>query len=501
MLHQIEAKMLSALSGKMSAEELSQAAGILLSSVLSFSQSLKEKGYVSIEQTEEKKLSLTLEGQGYAAKGLPEQSVHRAAQSGAAVSSLSPIERSVGLPWASRNGWVKIDCGRLSSLCSPEPYLLQVALSKISSHEEVDDSAVSVLVKRKLVTQSSLKKVYLEPTALSPEEAPGTASGTGGAVGDATTGAGGAVANSSGGAGASAAVRPEINSLTREMLLSGSFKGALFRPYDVSAPAEIPSPAKRHAISRLKQKISRIFTDMGFDEMQGSEAQSAFWNFDALFQPQDHPARELADTFYLKNGIDLPSDSELVSRIKKVHEKSWGGAWSGEVAKKGVLRTHTTAVSASYLYNECRNSNAAKKYFSIGKVYRNEATDYKHLAEFFQVEGIVVWEGATFRDLLGLLREFYRKLGFDKIRFQPSYFPYTEPSLEISVFFEKKQQWLELGGAGIFRPEVSIPLCDRYPVLAWGLSLERPLMLLNDMDDIRDFYKGNAGWLRKQKIQ
>ncbi|MCX6772740.1 MAG: phenylalanine--tRNA ligase subunit alpha, partial [Candidatus Micrarchaeota archaeon] len=158
------------------------------------------------------------------------------------------------------------------------------------------------------------------------------------------------------------------------------------------------------------------------------------------------------------------------------------------------------AVSASYLYNFCKNK-APKKYFSIGKVYRNEATDYKHLAEFFQVEGIVVWEGATFRDLLGCLKEFYSKLGFEKIRFQPSYFPYTEPSLEISVYFEKKQQWLELGGAGIFRPEVSIPLCDRYPVLAWGLSLERPLMLLNDMDDIRDFYRSNVGWIRRQKIQ
>jgi phenylalanyl-tRNA synthetase alpha chain len=284
------------------------------------------------------------------------------------------------------------------------------------------------------------------------------------------------------------------------MLLSGSWKEAAFRPYDVSAPAEIPSPAKRHAISRLRARIGRIFTDMGFDEMEGPEAQSAFWNFDALFQPQDHPARELADTFYLKESLPLPDDAELVSRIKKVHEKCWGGAWSELVAKKGVLRTHTTAVSASYLYSECRN-NEPKKYFSIGKVYRNEATDYKHLAEFFQVEGIVVWEGATFRDLLGLLREFYRKLGFDKIRFQPSYFPYTEPSLEVSVYFEKKRQWLELGGAGIFRPEVSIPLCDRYPVLAWGLSLERPLMLLSEMEDIRDFYRGNAGWLRKQKVQ
>ena len=480
MLHQIEAKMLSALSGRMPAEELSQKSGVPLSSVLSFSQSLKEKGYISIGQTEERKLSLTSEGQGYSAKGLPEQLVHRAAQQGAFISSLTQAERAVGLPWASRNGWVKIEGGRLISLCPPEPYFLQEALSKISRHEGVDDSSLSILIKRKLVSQTSVKTTFIEPTAVQPEET--------------------AAPSSAAGSTPAAAAPAEINSLTRDMLLSGSFKGATFRPYDVTAPAEVPSPAKRHAISRLRQKVSRIFTDMGFEEMEGGEAQSAFWNFDALFQPQDHPARELADTFYLKNNLPLPDDAELVSRIKKVHEKSWGGAWSGEIAKKGVLRTHTTSVSSQYLYNECK-SGAPKKYFSIGKVYRNEATDYKHLAEFFQVEGIVVWEGATFRDLLGLLREFYRKLGFEKIRFQPSYFPYTEPSLEISVFFEKKQQWLELGGAGIFRPEVSIPLCDRYPVLAWGLSLERPLMLLNDMDDIRDFYKGNAGWLRKQKVQ
>ena len=393
MLHQIETKMLSALSGKMSAEALSQQAGIPLSSVLSFSQSLKEKGYVEIEQTEEKKLSLTAEGQGYAAKGLPEQSVHRAAQSGAFVPSLSPLERSVGLPWASRNGWVKIEGGRLSSLCSPEPYFLQEALSKISRHEQADEATLSMLLKRKLVSQTSVKKTYIAPSALQPESSGGAAAMAG-----------------------AAPAQPEVNSLTREMLLSGSWKGALFRPYDVSAPAEIPSPAKRHAISRLRSKIGRIFADMGFDEMEGSEAQSAFWNFDALFQPQDHPARELADTFYLKNHLPLPGDTELVSRIKKVHEKCWGGAWNENIAKKGVLRTHTTAVSASYLYNECKGSSAPKKYFSLGKVYRNEATDYKHLAEFFQVEGIVVWEGATFRDLLGLLREFYRKLGFLEIR-------------------------------------------------------------------------------------
>ena len=469
MLHQVESKILSALSGRMPAEELALAAGVPLSSVLSFSQSLKEKGYVSIAQYEEKRVALTPEGQACLHSGFPEQSVHRAAKAGRPLSSLTPSERAIGLPWASRNGWVKVEAGRLIPTGEPGQYELQQALAAASRGEQVGQEALSVLLKRKLATQSVSKKVFLSPTAVQPEESAPAASS-------------------------------ELNAITREMLLSGKWKGSTFRPYDVSAPAEVPSPAKRHAISRLRQRIARIFTDMGFEEMEGPEVQSAFWNFDALFQPQDHPARELADTFYLKEPLPLPDDAGLTARIKKVHEKCWGGAWSEQVAKNGVLRTHTTAVSSQYLYRECRDG-APKKYFSVGKVYRNEATDYKHLAEFFQVEGIVVWEGATFCDLLGLLREFYRKLGFDKIRFQPSYFPYTEPSLEISVFFEKKQQWLELGGAGIFRPEVSIPLCDRYPVLAWGLSLERPLMLLNDMDDIRDFYKGNAGWLRKQKMQ
>jgi phenylalanyl-tRNA synthetase alpha chain len=449
----------------MAAEEISKKAGIPASSVLSFSQSLKEKGYASVEVVEEKKLLLTPEGQSYLENGLPEQSVHKKALSGALLHSLSPTERSVGLAWASRNGWVKAESGALRSLCEPEAYHLHSALASISEGKEVGEADLSALLKRKLAVQISAKSVYLSPTAVQPEEISGGE-----------------------------------NAITRQMLLSGAYKGASFRPYDVSAPAELPLVAKRHAISRLQLRIGRIFSELGFQEMEGPQVQSAFWNFDALFQPQDHPARELADTFYLKGASSLPDDASLLSRVKKVHEKSWGGQWSDQIAKKKVLRTHTTAVSASYLYSECRDGKP-KKYFSIGKVYRNEATDYKHLSEFFQVEGIVVWEGATFCDLLGLLREFYKKLGFEKIRFQPSYFPYTEPSLEVSVYFEKKKQWLELGGAGIFRPEVSIPLCDRYPVLAWGLSLERPLMLLSDMDDIRDFYRGNAGWLRRQKVE
>jgi len=460
--------MLSALSGKMSAQQLSQKAGIPLASVLSFSQSLKEKGLVSLSVHEEAKLGLTPEAQRYLLEGFPEQKICAAAEKSAPLSSLSAEEKSIGLAWAAKNGWVRVENGILRLAKKPEgKYTLSEALSQLAAGDKAEPELVQALEKRKLVFTNLEKTIYLQIVS---------------------------------GAAETHASQESVNLLTREMLLTGKWRENTLRQYDVSAPAEVPFPAKRHMVSRLKRRIARIFTDMGFDEMEGPEVQSSFWNFDALFQPQDHPARELADTFYLKGACPLPKDSKLVGRVKGVHEKYWGGKWLGEKAEKSVLRTHTTALSAKYLHEKCAGKTP-KKYFAMGKVYRNEATDYKHLAEFFQVEGIVVWEGATFCDLLGCLKEFYRKLGFAKIRFQPSYFPYTEPSLEISVYFEKKKQWLELGGAGIFRPEVSIPLCGRYPVLAWGLSLERPLMLLNEMDDIRDFYKSNVGWLRKQKLQ
>ena len=469
MLHQAESKILAALSGRMSAGEVAQKAGIPEGSVLSFAQSLKERGYITVSETVEDRWLPTPEGEKYLQGHFPEEHVFAAAGASQAVSGLSQEDRAVGLSWAVKNGWVKVADGNLQQNPNAQigSYQPRLDLRAVKNGQEIPPEGRALLEKRRLVTKTSRKTVYLEPTAVKPDEA---------------------------------ASEDEVNILTRDMLLSGSWKGKLFRGYDVSAPAEVPSPAKRHMVSRLRKRVSSIFVEMGFEEMRGPEVQSSFWNFDALFQPQDHPARDLADTFYLKGSAPLPKDDALVQRVRKIHEKYWGGQWGEENAAKAVLRTHTTAVSASYLYNFCRDKQP-KKYFSIGKVFRNEATDYKHLAEFFQVEGIVVWEGATFRDLLGCLKEFYRKLGFEKIRFQPSYFPYTEPSLEVSVYFDKKGQWLELGGAGIFRPEVSIPLCDRYPVLAWGLSLERPLMLLDDMDDIRDFYKGNAGWLRKQKVQ
>ncbi|MEM4348390.1 MAG: phenylalanine--tRNA ligase subunit alpha [Candidatus Anstonellaceae archaeon] len=467
MFHQIESKILSLLSGKKSSKELAAESGLPEDAILSFGQVLKEKGLVSITVQTQKHIRLTKEGESFLSFGFPEEKVAIKAMQNTMISSLSEEEKSIGLPWAIKNGWIKIDGQKLILVSSPpSPYPPRHALEQAKLGLNPHPQQLDILIKRKLVETIVSKVIFFEPTAAKPpQELP----------------------------------LSQVNALTREMLLSGSWKNTTFRPYDVHTPVEIPFVACRHIISQLRKQISLIFAQMGFEEMIGDEVQSSFWNFDALFQPQDHPARDLADTFYLKEEGALPSDPHLVQRVKKVHEKYWGGSWQPSLASKLVLRTHTTSISAHYLYQFCKEKQP-KKYFCIGKVFRNEATDYKHLAEFFQVEGIVVWEGATFRHLLGCLKEFYRKLGFDKIRFQPSYFPYTEPSLEISVYFEKRRQWIELGGAGIFRPEVSIPLCDRYPVLAWGLSLERPLMLLYDIDDIREFYKSKVGWLRSQKV-
>jgi len=243
--------------------------------------------------------------------------------------------------------------------------------------------------------------------------------------------------------------------------------------------------------------------EMGFEEIEGDFVESCFWNMDMLFIPQDHPAREMQDTLYCK----IPSkikidDKKLVEKIGKVHEDGgstsstgWGYKFSKEEAERPLLRTHTTVNTIRYLYN---NPEPPCKVFSIGRVFRKENIDSTHLPEFYQIEGIVHEEDANFRQLIGVLKEFYKRMGFEKVRCRPGYFPYTEPSMEVDVFFNN--QWMELGGSGIFRPEVTEPIGVKHPVLAWGLGLERLAMLKFGLKDIRDLYISDLGWLRKKPL-
>ena len=246
--------------------------------------------------------------------------------------------------------------------------------------------------------------------------------------------------------------------------------------------------------------MRQILLEMGFIEMHGGIVQSAFWNFDALFQPQDHPAREMQDTFYLKEEAPLPAGWE---RLRDMHEHGgetsstgWGGKWNPEKAKQCVLRTHTTSLSIQYLVN---HPKPPVKSFCIGRVYRREAIDPTHTPEFEQLEGIVMDKGVTFRHLLGFLKEFYQRMGFEDVRFRPGFFPYTEPSVEPEIWVDGLG-WVEMGGAGVFRQEVTAPWGVTCPVLAWGLGVSRVAMFRLGLKDLRQLYQSDLEWIRTNPV-
>ena len=294
-----------------------------------------------------------------------------------------------------------------------------------------------------------------------------------------------------------------IENLTPEILIKGSWRNKRFRRYDVSLNVPKVFPGKRHFVNQAIDYAKKIWTDMGFEEMEGSIIQQSFWNFDSLFTPQDHPARALQDSIFLNRKEEI-KDKELMKKIKDMHEngagisKGWQYKWDEEKAKKLVMRTHTTVLSARTLY---KLKNKKGKFFAIGRNFRNEAVDWSHGFEFNQTEGIVIDPDANFRHLLGYLKEFFEKMGFPQARFRPAYFPYTSLSTEVDVYHPIKKTWLELGGAGIFRPEVVIPLLgEDIPVLAWGPGFDRIIMQYYDIHDIRGLYKNDIKQLREIKM-
>ena len=282
--------------------------------------------------------------------------------------------------------------------------------------------------------------------------------------------------------------------LTSQLITSGKWKDVKFSSLDVVAPVLLKYPGRKHPLTDLIDEVKEIFVGLGFTEIDGPMVQTSFWNFDVLFTPQDHPAREMQDTFYISdikhNVFAKPSQIKKISRI---HEKGWKYKWSVEDARRTVLRTHTTPVTIRYLAD---TKPTSARIFSIGRVFRNEKVSYKHLAEFNQVEGILTGKHVTLRDLMGLQKEFYRMLGISKIKFWPTFFPYTEPSLQSVIYNDVLDKWVEMGGMGILRPEVTEPLGIKNPVLAWGVGLERIAMLRFGLNDVRELYDNKLSWLR-----
>ncbi|HYC26462.1 MAG TPA: phenylalanine--tRNA ligase subunit alpha, partial [Nitrososphaerales archaeon] len=213
--------------------------------------------------------------------------------------------------------------------------------------------------------------------------------------------------------------------------------------------------------------------------------------------------REMQDTFYLEGLSDPKVRREgVVANVASTHEDGWKTGsrgwrynWRVEEARRLVLRTHNTVLTIRAL-NESKEKET--RVFAVSKVYRNENLDYKHLAEFFQMDGIIVGEGLNVRHLMGFLKEFYKKLGMSEVKLWPTFFPYTEPSLEVVGYSKAARAWIELSGSGVFRPEVTEPLGVKVPVLAWGPGIERLMLMRFGLDDLRALYGSDLSWLRNR---
>ena len=481
-----EQKVLRALAaGELSPAAAAEAAGLGEQEAVSAASWLRTKELAEIEETVTELVGLNKEGLRYAAEGLPERrAIEWLNEHGAATASkladgpLTADEARIVIGWLKRKQWAWLEKSDDGVMLTParddapegadEPLLRQLA-DGAQPVDSLDPKGLKLLQGRQILERSQQVARTLRITEagrmaldeLSGEEL--------------------------------------LGEVTPEMLQSGGWREGRFQRYSLETQAESAPQATLHPLTRFTEEIRGIFLQMGFTEIEGDYVESAFWNMDALFIPQDHPARELQDTLYLDDPKSfLLDDEEAVAAVKAVHETGgdtgstgWRYDWSREVAQQALLRTHTTVSTIRYL---SEHREPPVRVFAVGRVFRREALDATHLPEFTQVEGIIMEEEASFGMLIGVLKEFYRRMGFPDVRVRPAYFPYTEPSMEVEVKFGDR--WLELGGSGIFRPEVTAPFGIDTPVLAWGLGLERLAMLRLGLKDIRMLYQSDLEWLK-----
>jgi phenylalanyl-tRNA synthetase alpha chain len=433
--------------------------------VVQWAHLAQDKGLVTVERIVVKVFLYTDEGKVYATNGLPETRLLRFILPGTQLADLQKHEAfKIGFGQLRKKGLVRVEGALVTKVAGASTDADEAALKNPSD----SDPKTRELIRRGILQESETVKNVL---AITPSGLSLTKKGLD--------------------------LREETGTLTREQILSGSWKTANLRRYDVSKLPKKAYPGKIHPYQRIIGEMREILLEMGFEELCGGIVQQCFWNFDALFQPQDHPAREMQDTFYLRETLPLPKGYEKVKAMHlsggETSSTGWGGAWKEEKAEQCVLRTHTTCLSIQHL---AQNKKPPVKAFAVGRVYRRETIDTTHLAEFEQLEGIVMDENVSFSNLLGILREFYNRMGFESVRFKPSYYPYTEPSLDAEVYIDGIG-WIEMGGAGVFREEVTAPIGINYPVLAWGLGVSRIAMLRLGLKDLRLLHKSDVAFLRE----
>ncbi|WP_049937916.1 phenylalanine--tRNA ligase subunit alpha [Haloplanus natans] len=463
-------------------EQLSEATGLKPETVTGAAFDLEDAGLVSVSATESVSYTITEEGEAYAEAGLPEVRLYRAAVDAGAVddpvsmgavigaADLDGPEVDIALANYARKGYGEVESGRITADpdADPESDAEATALAALVADAGADDEdALAELDRRGLVERSerAVRSVSLTDDGVTALMEGVEAAET-------------------------------VDRLTPELLASGEWADVEFTAYNVEADAPETRGGKVHILRQTAERVKDTLVGMGFREMDGPHADSEFWINDCLFMPQDHPARTHWDQF----GLDVPPmgdiPADLLERVRSAHLEGVGpdgdgyhSPWTEAVAREIDLRGHTTSLSMRYLSgNEIGELDPPERFFSVEKVYRNDTLDPTHLLEFFQIEGWVMAEDLSVRDLMGTFEEFYEQFGITDLQFKPHYNPYTEPSFELFGTHPETGELIEIGNSGMFREEVLRPLGVDCDVMAWGLALERLLMLMYGFDDIRDVH-------------
>jgi phenylalanyl-tRNA synthetase alpha chain len=488
---------LQKLAGRGSIEQVVENSGLAHAAVMRAALTLSEKKLVAIQEQRQRAITLTDEGKQHAKAGLPER---RLIKSLVKLGGSAPLEKVVSdatlereflpiaLGWLQRKGWAKVkEKGRALETVGKAPEGSdEILLSRLYAKgtlnvEELKSnlqSAVSILKSRKLLEVRDRTTRIMELTQ-----------------------AGRKLVEKG------LRIAEEVSQLTPELIVSGKWRDVKLRKYNIEAPVVATWPGKKHPYARFLDELKEKLVALGFKEMTGPIVETCFFNFDGLYTPQDHPAREIFGVYLVKSPQygNVQNYASVVQNVKKTHENGWktgSTGWryrfSAKETRRLILRAHGTALSVRTLVS--RELEIPGKYFAIARCYRPDVVDKTHLSEFNQVEGIVVGKELTLRDLLGALERFAIDIaGADKVKFRPDYFPFTEPSVEL-VAYKKGYGWLEFGGSGIFRPEVTQPLGVRVPVLAWGLGVDRLFMMKARIDDIRYLFAQDLDWIRRKEL-
>ncbi len=288
-----------------------------------------------------------------------------------------------------------------------------------------------------------------------------------------------------------------ITKLTPEIILSGLWRSAEFKEFDLSVDVPKVVPIRKHPYIQFLEYVRYVVTTMGFKEMKGPHIETELWNFDVLFVPQYHPSRRETDMYFIKTSASGKESEDVINRVKFIHESRLRYRWNPLRALRLILRTHTTPVSMRTIYEYGEGEYRA---FSLDRVFRPDTPDPTHLMEFHQLEGIIVGKNVTFKHLLGFFKEFAKRLNLGEVLFKPAYFPFTEPSVE-GYIKHPKLGWIEVFPGGMFRPEVLEAVgLKGYNVAAWGIGIDRIAMLVLGIDDIRHLYTNNLRVIRSMKV-